>query len=142
MEFCPHFGQFVRTVHKLWQICHWHSISCKILPHFDVRSISVAWKLKGFQIFFSNKYFSHDHILDNSNIYINKCGQKQILPKYCCFKAVTKFTTVSRDKGWRTPENIVCGSICNMFILVVGFLKTEVLLMFLVSIPAAWLFPK
>ena len=27
------------------QICHWHCISCKILPHFDVRTISVAQKL-------------------------------------------------------------------------------------------------
>ena len=27
------------------QICHWHCISCKILPHFDVRAISVAQKL-------------------------------------------------------------------------------------------------
>ena len=27
------------------QICHWHCISCKILPHFDVRPISVAPKL-------------------------------------------------------------------------------------------------
>ena len=28
------------------QICHWHCISCKILPHFDVRTISVAQKMK------------------------------------------------------------------------------------------------
>ena len=28
------------------QICHWHCISCKILTHFDVRTISVAQKLK------------------------------------------------------------------------------------------------
>ena len=27
------------------QICYWHCISCKILPHFDVRTISVAQKL-------------------------------------------------------------------------------------------------
>ena len=27
------------------QICHWHCISCKFLPHFDVRTISVAQKL-------------------------------------------------------------------------------------------------
>ena len=27
------------------QICHWHCISCKILPQFDVRTISVAQKL-------------------------------------------------------------------------------------------------
>ena len=45
MEFCPHFSQFVRTVHKLLFIWHWHCISCKILPHFDLRTISVAQKL-------------------------------------------------------------------------------------------------
>ena len=27
-------------------------ISCWILPHFDIRTISVAWKLKELQIFF------------------------------------------------------------------------------------------
>ena len=30
---------------NFYQICHWHCISCKILPHFDVRTISVAQKL-------------------------------------------------------------------------------------------------
>ena len=42
------------------QICHWHCISCKILPHFDVRPISVAKKLQKLQIFFCmKKYFYH-----------------------------------------------------------------------------------
>ena len=30
---------------NFYQIWHWHCISCKILPHFDVRTISVVQKL-------------------------------------------------------------------------------------------------
>ena len=30
---------------NFYAICHWHYIPCKILPHFDVRTISVAQKL-------------------------------------------------------------------------------------------------
>ena len=35
----------------------------QILPHFDVRTISVASKLKELQIFFWKKYYSYDTIL-------------------------------------------------------------------------------
>ena len=32
VEFCPHFGQFVRTVHNHNHICHWHCICCNSTP--------------------------------------------------------------------------------------------------------------
>ena len=38
-------------------------ISGWILPHFDVRTIFVAWKLKELPNIFGNKYFSYDHML-------------------------------------------------------------------------------
>ena len=45
-----------------------------ILPHFDVRTISVAWKLKDYQIFFGSKYFSYDPMLSKGVTPVPHCG--------------------------------------------------------------------
>ena len=51
-------GQLAAT---RWSAQIW--ISCWILPHFDVRTISVAWRLKEF---FNKKYFSYYTMLRRS----------------------------------------------------------------------------
>ena len=43
---------------KIYLICHWLCISCKILPHFDVRTISVAQKLYKLCPFGPPNYFT------------------------------------------------------------------------------------
>ena len=65
---------FVRVLASLsalctnfYQICHWHCISCKILPYFDVRTISVAEKLLKLSLYEPPNCFTVQcNVIDNS----------------------------------------------------------------------------
>ena len=67
-------------------------ISGWILPHFDVRTISVAWKLKKLSNIFWQKIFFLLHPLSNRHCSTVQCTMLMLKTPFTCFKSLLRIT--------------------------------------------------